>query len=451
MFGGVCFKVSSGFIGNSSFRKRRREANSVRLCFLVLSVLLAYLATAIEFRAADGDLDPTFGFGGKRMYTIAAGERDFATTVAIQADGKAVIGGELGDFTSDFNQTVLTRLNRDGSPDPAFGNAGVIISGSQIHIPKLVIQPDGKILAAAATSIFGTNWDFSVTRYNPDGSLDQTFGNGGVATNGSGHAQWIVLQPDGRIVLVGFIPLFRNGSDYLVARFNADGTVDSSFGTGGRVQTSFTSGRNSSDVARAGAIQADGKIVLTGSSGGFSPAMIRYNPDGSVDTSFGLDGTVFTPNFGGTANRILIQPDGKIVVSGGPFVVGRYNPNGTTDQTFGSGGRVSGGFGPGNGSAHDMIIQNDGRIIVAGSVCFTGTGDCAFLLGRYAPDGTFDTSFGSNGFVITEFTGALDEANAVALQPKAKLLAVGYAAEPGASNVDFAAARYLAHEINGSR
>jgi uncharacterized delta-60 repeat protein len=439
------------FSRSNNIVKKRWPWLARRFFFLSVVALMLILTVSLPTRAADGDLDPAFGFGGKRIYTIAADVREYATTAAVQQNAKLVVGGEIGDFNSDSNHAVLMRLNLDGSLDPTFGNGGIVINNSQIHLPKLVIQPDGKIVTAATTTAFGTTFDFAVVRYNPDGSLDQTFGVGGRAVNGDGHALSVMLQPDGKIVIVGFIPLFRNGSDYLVARFNSDGTVDQTFGNGGRVQTSFTSGRNSADNALAGALQPDGKIVVTGVSGGFSPAMIRYNSDGTVDTTFGLDGTVFSPSFGAVANRIVVQFDGKLIVSGGGFVIARYNENGTTDQTFGSAGRVSGGFGDGNGSVHDIVLQADGKVVAAGSVCYTNTGNCAFLIGRYNSNGSFDQSFGHGGFTVTEFTGALDEGNAVALQPKGKAVVVGYAAEPGASYVDFAVARYFSLELNGSR
>lgn len=426
--------------------KRRRYISRRFLLFIFIAALA--VSMHVNVNAADGDLDPTFGIGGKEMIQIAAGQREYITTLAMQSDGKILGAGEIGDFGSDSNRAVFIRLNSDGSLDQTFGNGGKIISNSQIHVPKLIVQPDGKFITAATTTILGDTWDFAVVRYNSDGTLDQTFGNNGYASNGNGHAQWLILQPDGKIVLVGFLPIFRNGSDYLTARFNADGTVDQTFGIGGRVQTSFTSGRNSGDNAYAAVIQNDGKLVLTGAAGGFSPVMIRYNTNGSVDTNFGLDGIVMSSTFGAVANRIVIQPDQKIVVSGGGFVVARYNPNGTTDQTFGSGGRIAGGFGTGSGYAHALMLDTNGRLLVSGSVCYSGTGNCAYLLGRYTSSGMHDKKFGSIGFVVTEFTGALDEANAELLQEKSnRIILAGYAAEPGASDVDFSLARYISGAV----
>jgi uncharacterized delta-60 repeat protein len=414
-------------------------------CALHLALLVAVLAGNYQTaKAADGDLDPTFGSGGTQIVQVAAGQRDFAKTVAVLPDGKIVVGGELGDFSLNTNRSVLMRLNADGSLDPAFGSGGKIINPGQLHLPALVIQPDGKIVTAGATAVLGITLDFAVVRYNADGSLDQTFGNGGYAVNGAGNALGVVLQPDGKIVLVGYLPIFRNGSDFLLARFNPNGSIDTSFGSGGRVQTSFTSGRNSGDQALAAALQPDGKIVATGFVTGISAVLIRYHPDGSIDTSFGLNGSVLTPNFGAVTSRILIQPDGKIVVGGGGFVLGRYNANGTTDQSFGNGGRIAGGFGGGNGYLYGIARQTDGKLFAAGSVSYTGTGECVFALSRYNAEGNLDQTFGNNGFVLTNITvGTLDEAFALALQPDGKAVLAGYAAEPGGSYHDFALARYL--------
>ena len=190
-------------------------------------------------------------------------------------------------------------------------------------------------------------------------------------------------------------------------------------------------------------MQSDGKLVVSGYATCISVALVRYNPDGTIDNNFAVDGVLLTPNFGASASRLLIQPDGKIVIGGGGFVVGRYTSDGKIDRSFGANGRISGGFGTGNGSLNALAIDTSGRIWAAGSVSYTNTGNAAFVLARYTRDGIPDPAFGNNGFVITEFTGALDEANALALQADGKPVLAGYAAEPGATYVDFAMARYL--------
>jgi uncharacterized delta-60 repeat protein len=392
---------------------------------------------------AGGDLDPTFGSGGKEIIQVQPDVRDFAKAVAVQPDGKIIIGAELGDFSLNTNSAVLIRLKPDGSLDPTFGTGGKVINSGQRHLPALAIQPDGKIVTAGAATVQGINLDFAVVRYNADGSLDQTFGNGGYAINGLGTANALIIQPDGKIVIVGTVLVFREGSDFVVARFNADGSPDQTFGTGGRVQTSFTSGLNSSDRANSGALQTDGKIVVSGSISGVPSVLIRYNANGSVDLDFGLDGSVLNTNFGATASRVLVLPDGKIVVGGGAFVVGRYNPDGHIDHSFGNDGRFAGGFGSGNGALYGLALQADGKLLAAGSIYYTSSANSVFAIGRYNSNGILDTTFGDNGFVFTDFTGALDEAFALTIQPNGKFVAAGYAAEPGASYHDVAVARYL--------
>jgi uncharacterized delta-60 repeat protein len=417
-----------------------RGRSLVWACVCSVATLLA-LGSA-QVARADGELDTGFGTGGKVVVQIATQKRDFARAVAVQADGKIVVGGELGDFSSNTNSSVLVRLNPDGSLDGSFGNGGKVINSSQLHLPALVIQPDDKIVTAAATANLGISLDFAVARYNPDGSLDETFGNNGYAVNGAGNAQSVLLQRDGKIILVGYLPVFRNGSDFLLARFNEDGTPDTTFGTGGRVVTSFTSGQNSADVALWAAFQDEGKIVVSGYTSCISVVLARYNADGTIDRSFGLEGSVLTTNFGAVANRLVIQDDGKLIIGGGGFVVGRYNPDGTIDRSFGIDGKISGGFGNGNGNLQGLVIDQSGRVWAGGSISYTGTGNSDFALARYTPNGSLDSTFGSGGFVITQFTSALDEANALTLQPDGRPILAGYAAEPGGTYVDFALARY---------
>lgn len=407
-------------------------------------ILLALSAIPQIARAVDGGLDPSFGAGGKLTVQIAAQQRDFVTAVAVQPDGKIIAGGELGEFSGNTNSSILTRLNPNGTLDQSFGNAGKVVNSSQLHLPALVLQPDGKIVTAAATANGGFSTNFAAVRYNPNGSLDGTFGSGGFAVNGAGNAHAVVRQPDGKIIVVGDLPIYRNGSDFLLARFNADGSPDQTFGNGGRVTTSFTAGRTSADVALWAALQADGKIVVSGYISCIEVVLVRYNPDGTIDGNFGIDGSVITPNFGATATRVAIQPDGKILVGGGGFVIGRFTADGRVDRGFGANGKISGGFGTGSGALHALTIDQSGRILAAGSVCYSGTGNCVFALSRYTSAGLPDSTFGSNGFVLTSFTGCLDEANASAIQPDSKVVLGGYAAEPGCSYHDFALARYLA-------
>jgi uncharacterized delta-60 repeat protein len=424
----------------------RSAAVIARALIKTIIVLIAFLLAGAISVSGVGELDASFGIGGRQIIQVAAQQRDFAKAVAVQSDGKIVIGAEIGDYTSDFNQVVLIRLNENGTPDSSFGTGGKAINPGQIHARAMAIQPDGKILVAGATVRSGITFDFAVVRYNSNGSVDTSFGTNGVAANGTGEPQYLLLQPDGRIIVIGSFIIFRNGSDYLFARFNSNGMPDPSFGSGGIVQTSFTTGRNSGDQALGAALQQDGKIVATGIATCISPAIIRYNENGTVDTTFGLNGTVLTPSFGAVTRRVVVQEDGKIIVGGGNFVAGRYLSNGGPDTGYGTQGIAAGGTLYPSATMYDMTLEPDGKLLLAGSVNLGGAanpGQTAFMLQRFTPDGAPDPGFGQKGVVITDFTGALDEAFAMALQPRNKVVLVGYAAEPGATYSDVAAARHL--------
>ncbi len=421
-------------------------ANAARLVAAAVAALAAVILAGGLQAFGAGGLDPSFGAGGAVVIPLAAEQRDFAKAVAIQSDGKTVIAAELGDFSLDTNTVILIRLNPNGTLDSSFGTGGKA-STSQIHARGIAIQPDGKILIGGPTMRSGIQYDFAVARYNADGSRDTSFGTNGVATNGIGEPQSLVLEPDGRIVLVGTYFIVRNGSDYQLARFNSNGTPDLSFGDGGIVRTSFTTGLQSSDQALSGAMQADGKIVATGFATCISPAIIRYNDTGTVDTLFGSNGTVLTPSFGATTNRVVIQQDGKIIVGGGNFVAGRYEPTGAPDNSWGEQGIARGAAGYPSAIAYDMTLGPDNKLLIAGSVNLGGPnnpGERAFMVERFAQNGKPDPTFGSNGIVITDFTNGLDEAFALAVDATRNTVTLaGYAAEPNGTYVDVAATRYI--------
>ncbi len=410
---------------------RRRIQPRLALAVLALALVAAALPGAAV--AAAGALDPTFGIGGE--VTTDFGGSDSAQAVAIQSDGKILAAGLSG--AGDF---ALARYNADGSLDPSFGSGGKLTTdfGGFDAASALAIQPDGRIIAAGRDG----SGEFAVARYNADGSLDSTFGSGGKLTTDFGGfdvALGVALQADGKIVAVGG---GGSGSDFALARYNADGSLDASFGSGGMVTTDF----GGFEAATAVAIQGDGKIVVTGStfSGGFQQFVLaRYNGDGGPDTSFG-GGKVVT-DFGlgsGFGGALAIQTDGKIVAAGRAgtdFVVARYNGDGSPDASFGSGGIVSTDFGGALfDAAFGVALQSNGKIVAAGST-FNGFSPPAadFAFARYNPDGSLDPSFGS-GKVTTDL-GGFDVAAGIALQADGKIIAAGQ----GGSGSDFALARYL--------
>ena len=216
-----------------------------------------------------------------------------------------------------------------GQLDPTFGSGGIVTNTNFGNDSAVVLQPDGKVVTVAQNS--------SLVRYTTSGSLDSTFGSGGVATTAFG-ADAIALQSDGRIVIAG-----TGGGSFALERFNANGSLDKTFGKGGEVTTPFIKkGVYTGAVGRGVVIQGDGKIVVAGYTNNQEWALARYNANGSLDTTFGSGGkvvSVISPG-GNEIRGIAIQPDGKLVVAGNyklktrtNFAVGRYKSNGTFDRT----------------------------------------------------------------------------------------------------------------------
>jgi uncharacterized delta-60 repeat protein len=337
-----------------------------------------------------------------------------------------------------------------GALDPSFGTGGKVTTTlglTDAEAYDLARQPDGKLLAAGASSN-GSNDDFALARYNPNGSLDTSFGSGGKVATAFGPSQdganAIVSQPDGKLVAAGYS---LNGAnyDFALARYNADGSLDTSFGSGGKVTTAIGSGN---DSAFALALQPDGKLVAAGDSfNGVDRdfALARYNVNGSLDTSFGSGGKVTTWIGSGNDSTyaLAVQPDGKLVAGGSNLqgtqsvvALARFNPNGSLDSGFGTGGKVATAFAS-YAYASALALQLDGKLVVAGTGS-TGSQQ-VFALARYNQDGSLDTGFGSGGKVTTAI-GTHDGVEGVALQPDGKLVAAGYA-RAGSADV-FALARY---------
>ena len=338
-----------------------------------------------------------------------------------------------------------------GGLDPSFGAGGKVsspIGNSEDYGYGLALQPDGK-LVLAGSSYVSPSYDFSVARYNANGSLDTSFNGTGKVTTpigaGVDTAFDVVRQPDGKLVLAGYS---HNGSnfDFALARYNPNGSLDSSFGSGGKVMTPIGSG---DDLAFALALQADGKLIVAGRSyngSNYVLALARYNPNGSLDPSFGSGGKVTTPMGLEDASfaAVAVQPDGKVLAAGNSRVNGqlvaalvRYNPNGSLDSSFGSGGKVTTAFGD-YADAHSLALQPDGKILAA------GTGRTAsqfgFSLARYNVNGSLDASFASGGKVTTPIGSSMDVAEDLALQPDGKVVAAGFS-YAGSKRV-FALVRY---------
>jgi uncharacterized delta-60 repeat protein len=445
---------------------RRKPSITFALALITALVLVASAA------GAAGQLDRSFGPGGTVLTNFGEGSSGtFGYDIAIQEDGKLVAVGYSWASGSSLD-FALARYKTNGKLDRNFGSGGEVLTDFSASEPSydnafaVAIQQDGKIVAAGGTQTEHGGTDFVLARYNADGSLDTSFGVGGkVQTDfrgGYDAAHGVVIQQDGKLVAAGESCDASCGPeryDFALARYNTDGSLDTSFGTAGKVLTDI-SGSGSFDSLVALAIQRDGKLVAAGASaadgtagGPREFALTRYNVDGGLDTSFGVGGKVQTGFASDTAmaSAVAVQQDGKIVAAGesdvfgtsSEFALARYNTDGTLDASFGSGGKVTTSFG-GGGVARALAVQPDGKLVAAGSS--TGEGNRSdFALVRYQTNGSLDASFGAGGKVTTNFSGSGNAASedlalAVAVQEDKKIVAVGYSHGPGDN---FALARYL--------
>ena len=334
-----------------------------------------------------------------------------------------------------------------GDLDLTFGTGGMVttpVFGFTNHANAIALQNDGKIVAV------GSGPGMTVLRYNSNGSLDPSFNGTGRAVETEGDAQGVAIQADGKIVVVGSI--FTTPTvDFKVVRYNSNGTLDTSFDQDGIVVTSV---REATDVAYSVAIQTDGKLVVSGRSDSnpvfvTSFAIVRYNTNGSLDNTFDSDGKVIVPGPGNAiTDSIAIQPDGKIVVAHNVYIssayrltVVRYNSDGSPDTSFNSTGSLSTVVGT-NVEFASMALQPDGKIVVG---CSSYTGNAQgydFWVVRYHASGAIDEEFGNGGLVFTPIAAGagFDIPRAIGIQANGKILVAGKS--PTGSNNDFAIVRY---------
>jgi len=360
--------------------------------------------------------------------------------------------GIMGNANVTNVQVNCLTTAASGSLDSTFGGTGKVSATFGGDESAMALQPDGKII------MVGGAGDFIVARYNSDGTLDDGFGNAGLATTdiagGSDRALAVALQPDGKIVVAGYARV-GNNDDFAVVRYLANGTPDPAFGTLGEVTTDFFGTRNRAyavAVTADGQVLAAGETVLPAGSGDF--ALVRYSAGGVLDTTFGgaALGKVTTDIVGGVDNgrNIVIGSGGSILVTGTITLSGqnvlenlgaaRYTADGLPDSSFDGDGKLSiAGHSLGDG----LALQPDGKLLVAGSTRIAGNRDFAVmrLLANGAPDG----SFGSLGLATVSFTTNDDFGRSVALQADGKILVSGQSSN--SSNPDFALARFDANGI----
>jgi len=343
----------------------------------------------------NGVHDPAFGTGGIVTTMLTQDDYFYVNGAALQPDGKTVVVGQVNIATPASVDLFAARYLTNGGLDPGFGTDGIALHdlGFDDSGEAVKVQPDGRLVVAAYGYDFNLNQSvFGAVRLLANGALDTTFSGDGLAEAvfvGSDLAQpnALALQPDGNIVVAGSAS-FGGSNQVALARFQTNGTLDATFGSGGVVTTSLgETNASAADVA----VQADGRIVVAGSASfGFDGWLLasRYQTNGTLDTSFDGDGLVWATN--ANAAAIVLQADGKMVMAGdagndtGLF---RFNPDGSPDTGFGTGGRVQTALSVAVDSARGVALQADGKIVVAGSLFDPINSAGYFALARYVGDG----------------------------------------------------------------
>jgi len=360
--------------------------------------------------------------------------------------------------------------------DSTFGTRGKAIGFTNFnnspHSANIIVQPDGKIIQAWHLYTTLNNYGFRLIRYNSNGSLDANFGSNGIVTtsfsqSGDDFVAASALQADGKIIVAGTTNNQGN-YDFALARYKSNGTLDSSFGINGKLTTALGPDQ---DYASSVLLQSDGKIIVAGSTSRLdsilcpgSPyyvpvsAIVRYNSNGSLDSSFGKNGKIVLPLGKGYdhANSLAFQQDGKIVVAGTSYyscgcgyyggaecynsflVLTRLNNNGSVDSTFGKNGKATDSLLLTNPSS--VALQPDGKIVVTGRGLQQG-----FIAERFNSNGKLDSSFANGGKVLTIIGGiGMDDSwsNAITIQPDGKIVLAGGVYVNGTSFSDFAIVRY---------
>ena len=436
---GAALRVAAAL---AALRELRRGTGA--LAGLAMSLVLGLLALPGVAAGAAGDLDPSFGAGRGFVTTLFSVSKSVtARAVVIQPSGRIVAGG--GEAANLFaGPLLLAGYRPDGSLDPGFGNGGTVETSLGTNLQAIVVglaqQPDGKLVAGASTADLATgDGEFVAARYTADGVLDPTFGTGGIARtsfpprNGC-EALGSALTPDGMLVVAGMASApDRSVFDFALARFQSDGSLDTSFGDGGRVVTEFPDSLDS-EVLNV-VVQPDGRIVASGFIfGGTRIAIVRYMPDGTLDPSFAGDGMVIEPEeLGGAPWGLARDAAGRLVVAGsqsGNLVLLRYLSDGSRDPSFGTGGLVVTGAGINRPLTRSLAIAPDGTLVLAGAADLA-TGGTQPFVARFLGNGALDPTFGRGGATAVSLGVDSSEARAVALQPDGRLVTAGGATAPG--------------------
>jgi uncharacterized delta-60 repeat protein len=407
-----------------------------------------YPISSVPVPQPPGSLDISFGSNGFSRVSLSNSNKSGLNAMILQPDGKIIAAGQV---SMGGNRFALVRYNTNGSFDTSFATNGynTATPGTSDSLSFIALQSDGKIVGVGSATLSGIQ-RLALVRYHTDGTLDTTFGTNGftavippdLVAGAKVLSSGFMIQPDDKIIIGAKYgstsPSLGGGAltPIGIGRYNSNGTLDTTFATGLVPGNGFSSNiiGDSSNTISAIARQSDGKIVAVGSTGPDNFMIVRYNIDGSLDTSFNTTGyNLLTPSVCKKYNvleGLVIQPDGKIVACGGSddgsgsvawVVLTRYNSNGSLDISF-----ATNGYNFSTPASYDyaysIAVQSDSKIVVCG---YAWTTTYLPLLGRYHSDGSLDTLFGTNGFNIDP-PGLYDYSYDLGIQSDGKIVVVGY-------------------------
>jgi uncharacterized delta-60 repeat protein len=422
-------------------------------------VSIASVAICLVFAGAAagavGGLDSSFSGDGKAV-TDFTSRHDWASAVVVQPDGAILVAGESGYGRGA--RFGVARYRTDGTLDPSFGGDGKVRTDLTNGIDfayDMALQADGKIVVAGEAGYLMSNPRIGVVRYNTDGTLDASFGGGDgmVITDVTRREDWgdgVSIEADGKIVVGGGCGYTSDTGTVCAIRYNPDGSLDSAFGVGGQKRIDITPVR---DWANSVTLQTDGKIVLAGESGFGTRnpkfVLVRLDGDGVPDPTFSGDGirTVDVTGYHDAALAVQIQADGKIVAAGGAGWT-RVRPGRFAAVRLNADGSLDPAFSGDGMLTAAMPFRNSGAnglaVQLDGRLILAGYAGGQIAVARFNADGTLDSSFGGDGRRTTAVTAKGDSGNAVALQADGKILV---AAEVGYNlangNEKMAVLRYL--------
>lgn len=419
-------------------------------------ILLAYLVFLVLPKAwgqVPGTLDSSFNGKGWIKLHFAYGlntNDEVAYKTLVKSDGKYLV------IVNTYFSTIA-QYNANGTLDNTFGEDG-FSETSPVYNATGALQTDGKIVVGGSSYHYPTNGDFTLFRYNADGTIDRNFGTDGEAYvdffGQEDHVYAMTLQDDGKVLMAGYC--YNPGDSkyyFALARFTTEGTADSSFGTNGKVTTEFgVTNQN----AYAVALQSGGKIIIAGSasgSGGDDFVLARFTTDGTPDSSFGTNGKVRTDLNGSYDQLYSLAIRGDSILAGGVsvksevsnFTLVRYTPDGSIDSSFGLNGIAYAEFGN-DSQINSLALANNNTIVAAGYVYYYNPGNDSWAenlaLARFKPDGTLDSSFGTNGLINSDIGGRDDALLSAAVLENGSVVTSGTTFDTTINNYDFILLRY---------